>query len=674
MITYRLGLYQYEEKIARELVDAIKRNPGCCDTVWLTTMGYYPPLDKHEEYAARWASVLPIYREAGVNIALQISNTMGHAQWEQLDPYKEEVDVFAKGMIVEGDEEPPYLVGPDGKSSYSCFCPRSKKFIEYINSLLTIYASVLLPSRVWFDDDLRAHNHKPVKFSCFCNRCISEFNEIHGTDFTREELVREMNYGDPSVRRKYIDHIRKGIYDFTYGACKAVLRVSPDTAFGLEYEHEHNYLGADDGHILGALHDASGKDVHTRPGGGYYNDKSPFGGYEKTLKLSSANALLPDYVTEYVAEMENLPGAAYGKSIGGIVNEGTVDLAIGCSGLTLTDVQSMHEPMAYYERIFAAIAKARPYWERLSAIAKNNYRSGVVIYRGEAPEMARLTEADEPFCWDKELMDDEIKFLRLGIPITYDKRAPGAYLIHHETVNRLTDGDIEFLLTQPVIADGESVARIIERGYSDRFSLTPLPVDNDKTEYFTSSRINGDKAGMFYGENPYAAGKPMQRYVFESLDDRSEVLGEMHNNYHLSDGKYVGACTLITETKNGGRWAIFGYSIWSDIVNSAKRNQIVGALDAITRMPVRLRSEECAFIIPSVDKDFKVTAVTLSAASQSGADLFEVEVRSPAGENISVVGTRRNDVEFTAERIDNDQILVSVYNLVPYETVTIFFE
>ena len=39
MIVFRLGLFQAEEERARELAEAIARNPGCCDSVWLCTMG-----------------------------------------------------------------------------------------------------------------------------------------------------------------------------------------------------------------------------------------------------------------------------------------------------------------------------------------------------------------------------------------------------------------------------------------------------------------------------------------------------------------------------------------------------------------------------------------------------------------------------------------------------------
>jgi hypothetical protein len=481
-----------------------------------------------------------------------------------------------------------------------------------------------------------------------------------------------MNYTDPVLRKSYIDFIRRGIYDFTYGAAKACLSVSADTAFGHEYEHEHNYLGPNDEHILAALHDASGKCVETRPGGGYYNDKAPWGQFVKVLTLSAANSILPSYVTECVAEIENLPGVAFGKSIGGIINEGTLDLASGCTGLTFTDVQSCHEPMSYYEKIFKRFRDFRPYWERLSSISKNDYRGGVSIYWGESPELKPLKSGDPLVSWDKVLKEPDVNLTRVGVPLTYDSRGSAAYLIHHDTVEGLTDKDIEFLLTKPVITDGESVQKICERGYADRFGFTPEAKDNNTTEYFTELCGEGS-LGQFFNENPYAAS-PMQRYIFKDIDDRSRVLGYMDNSYHLGDRRRLGAATIVTDVTGGGKWAIFGYSLWSDIISSTKRRQILTALDMISTMPARLVGDEQAAIFPSVNKDGRTVSVTVSSVSQNGTDPTTLKIRSPRSRKISVMGTRHSSYDAYISAETDSEISVSLPSLDPYETVTVFLD
>jgi len=675
MISYRLGFYQAEPRRAEELIRAIKRHPGCCDTVWLTAMGYYPSLERHKKYAADWIPIAKMFRDAGIRVSMQIANTVGHGYWEQLRP--ELNDPFIQGMLPRGGEE-PYLVGPDGAKNESCFCWRSPQLREYINSVVAIYAEAIKPYRLWFDDDLRAHNHSHVLHGCYCERCIAEFNRQEGTDYTRAELVERMNYSDLDLRQKYIDFIRRGMYDFTYGAVKACLAVAPDTRFGLEYEHLHNYHGVNDEHILGALYDASGREVETRPGASYYNDKAPFEQYEKALCLSAANSLLPTYVTASVAEIEDLPGVAFGKSIGGIANEGTLDLAVGCTGLTFTDVQSCHEPMEYYERIFARIAELRPYWERLSKVSKTCSRSGVAIYWGTAPHLSPSAEGAPLCAWDRVLLENDIRLMRLGVPLTYEQSRPAAYLLHHATVDAMTDADIEFLLTRPVITDGESVAKLIMRGFANRFSLTPEPLGNLSEEHFTDSPINTCPAGSFYNENPYAASEPMQRYVFRDLDETTEVIGIAFSDHFLGNGKEFGPCTLVTRMQGIDsrevRWAIFGYSIWSDIVSAAKRNQILGALDAIAPMPTRILSDEQAVVIPSVDGEGRVVAATVSSASQSGTEDVRLAVRCPRGKDITVMGTCQRSIHFTVVEQGEAEIILCIESLLPYETVTLFFD
>lgn len=672
MITFRLALFQAQERYARELVEEIKKHPGCCDTVWLTAMGYYPSLEKHVSYAEGWIRSSEIFREAGLEVSMQIANTCGHMDSEMLDPkYDNE---FMWGMRPDKGDD-PYMVGPDGTKNKSCFCWRSESFREYINSVVKIYAERLKPTRLWFDDDLRAHNHMPNKYGCYCDRCILEFNKLCNTEYSRDELVRLMNYEDTELRRRYIEFSRKGIYDFVYGASRACLEVSPDTSFGYEYDHEHihNYLGKDDLHVLSAFYDASKRPVHTRPGGGYYNDKSPWDQYEKALKMSELNSRVPDYVSEIVAEVENLPGVLWGKSIGGIVNEATVDLAVGCTALSFTDVQSCHEPIENYGRLFEKYARLRPYWERLADVSKRTHRGGVAIYVGEAPHLRRLSE-NEPFCaWERALEEPDIKLTRLGVAVTHDQKCPSAYLVHHDTVDSLTDNDIRFLLTKPVITDGESVDKIRKRGFAESFALSLRPVDNNTEEHFTACEENGKKAGLFYNENPYAAS-PMRRYVFEDLDEKTKVLGEIRRGVHLSDGALLGAGSVVTSTSEGGKWAIFGYSLWSDIVSSAKRNQIVSALDSICNMPARVYSEEQIVIIPSVDKNGKTVSVTLSAVSQNGAEEVLLGVRAPVGRKLCVMGTRRNDISVEILSESDGETLVRIKDLVPYETVTLFFE
>ncbi len=676
MIEFRLGLHQAEAWRARETAEAIKRQSGCCDRVWLTMMGYYPPLWKHEEYANGWVRAAEIFREAGIGVSLQVANTLGHGDFPMLDPKNDHL--FSRGLRATEDED-PYMVGPDGTKNIGCFCWRSMLLRRYLSDAIKIYLERLHPDRLWFDDDLRAHNHAPAKVGCFCDRCITEFNRRRGSSYTREQLVHEINYGDTAVRDAYSKFCREGFYEFIYSIAKDCLSVAPEVSFGYEYSHSHSYMGRDDDYILTALRDASGRDVCTRPGGLHYNDKSPWGQFEKAFMLSSANALAPAYVKERLAEIENLPGVVFGKSIGGIINEGTLDLVFGCTGLTLTDLQSCHEPIEYYEKIMAAIAVARPYWERLSRLSQTAHPSGVCVYHGEAPHMRPLAADEPPFAWEKMLRENDIQLLKLGIPVSYHTGHPAAYLIHHDMVDALTDRDIEFLLTKPVIADGDCIAKLCARGYASRFALTPEPVDGNIEERFPPLPFAGGRSDIFYQENFYAS-KPMQRYVFRDLDDRTTVLGEVYRCPLLDDGSRVGPCTLITKTvqtdpsKPSAKWAIFGYCLWNDLTSATKRNQILYALDEIAQMPAKLVTADQAVMLPAVDDSGNTLAVTISSASQSGTGSLELSVRRPAGKRITAQTANGRRVDVTVTNADENALTLTLAPLLPYEIVTLFFE
>ncbi len=675
MLEFRLALYQMEETRTRELVEAIQRHPECCDGVWLTTMGYYPPLWKHEEYANGWIRAAEIFREAGIPVSMQVANTLGHGDFDQLDPRHD--DLFSRGVRATPEED-PYMVGPDGTKNIGCFCWRSRLLREYLREVVRIYVSKLHPDRLWFDDDLRAHNHAPNQYGCFCDRCISDFNALHGASFTRESLVWEINYGDTAWREKYVAFCRQGLYDFTKAIASAACEVAPDTMLGLEHGHSHHYTTQYETHLLDALHDVNPNGIATRPGSSHYNDKAPWGQFEKSFHLSCMSYLAPDYVTERLAEIENLPGVVFGKSIGGIVNEGTLDLAFGCTGLTFTDVQSCHEPMAYYETIFAALAKARGYWNRLSQLATEHGHGGIAVYTPEKPHLARLSTNQPAFSWKTMPREKDLQLLRLGVPLSYNARGASAYLLHYSMIDALTDHDIAFLLTRPVLTDGESIDKLCQRGYADYFALTPEPIGELTEEHFTPCPINGDKSGLFYTENCYAA-TAMNRYVFRGLDQRTTVIGEAHNSYFLGDGQKLGACTVITEIQNPAadhpvKWAIFGYSIWSDIVSSAKRNQILSALDAIARMPARLCSEEQAVLIPCVDDGGNTLAATVASASQSGCEPITLSVRRPKSKRISAMSANRNNVGFQILRENGEELTLLLDPLAPYEIVTLFFD
>ena len=106
------------------------------------------------------------------------------------------------------------------------------------------------------------------------------------------------------------------------------------------------------------MYKLSGKAPKYRPGGGYYNDKNPFGMFEKGMILETAIAQTPEYVTDILPEVENTPDVAFGKSIGGTVKEATLYLALGCTSTSFASLMTEYEDISWHENMFKAFAKA----------------------------------------------------------------------------------------------------------------------------------------------------------------------------------------------------------------------------------------------------------------------------------------------------------------------------
>jgi len=550
-----------------------------------------------------------------------------------------------------------------------------------------IYAQLIKFDSIWFDDDLRADCHSvgdsnfadPLDFGCYCDTCIGEFNKLHNTHYTREELVREVTYGNPEIRKQYVNFCRDGIGDFVEYVTKAIHEVSPDTIMAHQFAHWGNYMGQDDNHVLDAIYHASGKPPMVRPGGGYYHDKEPLGQFKKALEISLANSVLPSYVKDRKAEVENLPNVAFGKSVGGTVSESTMHLAYGCTGLTYTIMYNTNEDISRQERMLKYFSRVHPYWKKLSALSKETYRGGISIFHGEAPHLRKLREDELPFDWANISYSKDIKLLIVGMPITHEQDKTCAYLLHHDMIDTLNDNDIEFLLSKPVITDAQSVQMLYERGYADRFRLK-----------LNLSKAPGSTCEMLKRNHPvnrYATMTrfydpinhfpvPMTKYIIEANDDSTEFLGI---NYHTVTNEALGGATVIAGTfdKAGNRessWLISGYCVWSDIISSSKRNQLLNGIDYISPLPAKLVSAEQCVVIPCINNKNKTAAVTIASASIGETEELEVIVRNPAGSKISVMSSKCREIEPISISQEPDGLKVVLPELMPYEIITVFAE
>ncbi|MBM3889170.1 MAG: hypothetical protein FJ388_08590, partial [Verrucomicrobia bacterium] len=354
--------------------------------MWFCTACGFPTLDAHRRSAERMAWAAQRMRAADFLPGLQIANTLGHGDLPMWP---------AEGATW------PRMVGHDGKEAPMCACPRSAELHAYLREMVKAYAA-WQPSSVWIDDDLRMHHHPPVNWACFCDRCLGAFAWETRHEWDRGPLVEALNERDDgSLRLAWTQFNGESLALVARTIAQAVHEVAPDCRLGLQHAGPEwgLYNGASLEPVFKMLAEVSGHPVGSRPGGGFYHDHRPREMITKALELGRQVARLSGCVDRVYAEVENFTHVAMGKTPHGTVVESSLDLALGCRGLSFAILCSGHELPAGYEPILARIAAWRAFWEQYVRANANTMPGGLEVVYG-MNHAGRLMDADEkPFAW-----------------------------------------------------------------------------------------------------------------------------------------------------------------------------------------------------------------------------------------------------------------------------------
>ncbi|MBR5528062.1 MAG: hypothetical protein IKV97_03595 [Clostridia bacterium] len=664
------NIYQQKEN-AQKLIKAILDNPGSCDNVWLCSLYGFPPYKSVQDAVEHMKEVKKMYCDAGISVSLQISNTLGHSAGH-MNSYD------YSGLIFENTPV-ERMVGEYGEVSDGCYCPRGEFFRNYIYETTKKYAEIE-PLYVWVDDDLRIYNHAPVNHGCFCENCVEAFNKKHNTNYTRESIVHEINRGDVRVREAYIEHNREAIAGLTSTIARAVHEVSPNSRMAYQSSRTNSFLGADFDCIFRPMYEESGKKpVGYRPGGGFYEDSSPRGMIQKALHLDCAIACVPDYVEDICPEVESLPNVFFGKSFEGNAKEATLYLAYGCNSLSFAAVNGKDEPIEYEDRLLSQFSKYSGFWKKLISHNKGSKCGGVGLYISPESYKRKIGENEKDFAWDNiRFLYDRLELVSIGLPVTNNYNNCPVILLYPEACPSLTETDVKYLTSMPVICDGEALSILYEMGYGKYFGADARKADHRSLkERFTKHPINGDNAGGAWRASMFHHGGTNPAYIISDKDGKTEAFGE---GFDLLSAEEYGCVNAVVNTydDNGiraAKWAVFGYSLYVPVTCSAKRDQIINAADYICNnsLPAKLLSHEQAAVIPRVNKDGKTVSVSIQSITIGESDKLSVLIRNPVGEKFSYMSGRKQHTAVSYKKTE-DGYIVELPRIDPYELITVFCE
>lgn len=394
------------------LVEIHARHRGAVDEFWLAdgTPRRLPELEARARQVGEGAAALA---RAGLVNGFQQGVTLGHGftEWDE------------NAWTLPDDA---WGADHDGKRT-GFLCPRSPAVQAMAEAYAEAYVRFGKVRSYWLDDDLRFGFYKgPRAESCWCPRCLQALNVAAGTTLSREEAVARLSSAEPRdpLRAVWARVRAEGLAAFAAASARGARRADPEVRMGYQAISSATICSGEDNRaVLEALSDGGQHPVGIRPGHGFYNEDCDVKRELAAKVLDAAREAercraLPWWKGSVVYEQETWPHHVMQKTMGAVVKEAAVALAAGCDAVALYWYSAAKpEPVSYYEELVENVARWRPYWRRLSDIAKGTHLGGVSL--AADPDLMTGPKAAIPQVESLVRRDpSEVELALMGVPVT----------------------------------------------------------------------------------------------------------------------------------------------------------------------------------------------------------------------------------------------------------------
>ncbi len=537
-------------------------------------------LDVLEARFARLKALVPVFRDAGLSVHINVMITMGHTDGGGAQP--EAFDF-------------QYLVDAGGNTSRVTACPLDQAFLDYVAQMYR-WAAECEADAVWVDDDVRFLGHDVPEMTCFCPHHLAAMADRTGCEWTRESLVAALaGEAYPAVRQAWFDLQHRAMEGLADVVERAVHGVSPRQVIGLMSVGTtvHNAEGRITDRLLRTL---SGPDTRpmVRPGSGFWHDETPVSLLAKTEDVARQVAYLGRDV-RVVAEVENHPYSPYQKSLRMLALEMALDILAGTHDISL-NILPETRPFQAGEVDYAAFLRdQRPFLRELGRARAGKRRIGVGVEARE--DVARkLPIAGGSLMQWVEARPWELALGRMGIPVGTLYDAP--HLISGSVVytDRYALGS---MLQDGALLTPGAVRGLLAQGWGDDLGIldvTAAPADVN--EVITEEPLNGPHSGVCLPVRHYAGLLQPHTFVFAE-GARSRVLSTWQDVH----GEAQGPAAVALELANGGRVGLLPFEIASvtpALLQPAHRDQWAALAAWVGRMPLPVRVVGGMNVVPQV--------------------------------------------------------------------------
>jgi hypothetical protein len=560
-VCFRIGtpLWMPDDRFA-ELMALFEKYKGVTDEVTFFTSETHPPLplatleERTKLLKKRMAAARALGYRAGINPL----STMGHHEENQPNSLNE-----------------PYtrVTSLDGNVSQGSFCPNSDGLREYARREYELITEAE-PDYIWVDDDVRLMGHMPISETCFCDTCLSIFNKVHGTEYTRESLGQAFSSGPReekmALRRAWLQHNRDTLTRLFVLIEKTVHGIKPGLPLGF-MTGDRFFEGYDFDGWAAALSGPDGAEVLWRPGGGNYTEASLDGIADKAHAMGRQTAFLPESVVCIQSELESFPYQRLKKSTQTTALEAASYIAGGCTGTAFNVLSMYDEPLDEYDALVARLARTRPFLDLLAREFGRSRPAG--LYSGWVKDTFASGGPDGDWFHNgdgSQGITNCNEILSTGVPAGYSAPYGRVTALCGESVLALTEEEVTKALSGGVYMDGKALTRLNELGYGE---LTGFSVEDvrhaDCIEEFTGHPLNGTFAGRRRNGRQSFWKDPT--YCLALTNEKAEVVSRVVDYTYAETAR---CCVGVFENRLGGRVCAAGYYPWVQLQNLSKSSHL----------------------------------------------------------------------------------------------------
>ena len=516
-----------------------------------------------ERYIASMRRILPILREAGLSVSLNLWATTLHCD---------------RGRRFKPEHPFQPMVSPSGqvaKAVASFACPHWR---QYVVDLYGRFAALTFDV-LWIEDDFRYHNHAPLDWGgTFDPLMLERFSLRVGHHVGREELVQAiLRPGEPHPwRAEWMAVWREAQLEAAEAIRDAVVRSHPRATLGLmsSSPEAHSVEGRDWSALWERLR-IEGRVVHRPNFAGYSENVGPEL-IASAAMLDLQRALRSPDIKVY-PEIENFPFGPFVKSDTCTFAQMALAQVFGSDGLLL-DLNAMTGESVHREpHVGRLLDAARPALSWLAAEfdpAMETHGVGVP-WRPDAAKRLRTDRSDSM----SELQISPLPPARLlgSFGVSFQMRPGKVNAVWGPLAWIFDEHEIERFLRGGLWLDGDAADILIQRGFGSLIGVHEITWLEREESNYSIERITSSDArvpvGLCLNTNAFRLAALL----------RPDSDAQIWTTWLNARGQELGPCLSVYTNRLGGRVAVSGYNLAREegaLVKNFHRQTIVQTLIA----------------------------------------------------------------------------------------------